>query len=103
MDSTSSTYPSSAPPSPPPMDTPESSESLGDSVMMECPVCGKAFIGLNETQIEEHVGDCLKESKSRITGNRYAVSIISSSYGEKECGICYEEFTQGKRYFCFLK
>ncbi|KAI8380893.1 uncharacterized protein BYT42DRAFT_494355 [Radiomyces spectabilis] len=70
------------------------------SVMMECPVCGKLlseYGTINEQ--EQHVQSCLNAgtSAAAVTGSRYLVYILAanSALVGQECVICFEEFEQG--------
>ncbi|KAI9251792.1 hypothetical protein BDA99DRAFT_411649, partial [Phascolomyces articulosus] len=79
------------------------------SIMMECPVCGKnldAYGGTNEQEL--HVQTCLNANTpaAALSGIRYVVYKLPSNSAlmGQECVICLEEFVEGNtmaRLNCF--
>jgi hypothetical protein len=59
------------------------------SLMSDCPSCGKSLLDLTQTQREEHLTDCLNSSSSMV-GDRYVVRTLLEN-PRRECEICFEE------------
>ncbi|KAI9199826.1 uncharacterized protein BJ171DRAFT_199050 [Polychytrium aggregatum] len=78
--------------------------SLAASVMNECPVCQTPLdhASMGEDEIAQHINDCLTGASGgrksvEIRGNRYLTQTLAEDIPNKECAICFDEFTAGQR------
>lgn len=70
--------------------------STADSLIL-CPACSTSLSDFpTEEARESHIRSCL-ESASAPLSLRYTTKTLSSDLEERECGICYEEFTKGQK------
>ncbi|KAI8092314.1 FYVE zinc finger-domain-containing protein [Gilbertella persicaria] len=68
------------------------------SLMIDCPVCGQTFLGMQKGEQEAHLQRCLNVGSPPVQSPRYIVyelSAESTQIGD-ECPICFDEFEQGK-------
>ncbi|CEP07180.1 hypothetical protein [Parasitella parasitica] len=68
------------------------------SLMIDCPVCGITFLGMQKSEQEEHLQRCLNVGSPPVQSPRYIVYQLSQESTQigDECPICFEEFEQGK-------
>ncbi|KAI8365508.1 FYVE zinc finger-domain-containing protein [Choanephora cucurbitarum] len=68
------------------------------SLMIDCPVCGRTFLGMQKYQQEAHLQQCLNIGSPPVQSPRYIVYELSSDSAQigDECPICFDEFEQGK-------
>ncbi|GAN05782.1 phosphatidylinositol(3)-phosphate binding protein [Mucor ambiguus] len=69
------------------------------SLMIDCPVCGSTFLGMQKGEQEEHLQRCLNVGSPPVQSPRYIVYQLSQDSTQigDECPICFEEFEEGKR------
>ncbi|KAL9541975.1 hypothetical protein MBANPS3_008843 [Mucor bainieri] len=69
------------------------------SLMIDCPVCGSTFLGMQKGEQEEHLQRCLNVGSPPVQSPRYIVYQLSQESTQigDECPICFEEFEEGKR------
>ncbi|KAI8375786.1 FYVE zinc finger-domain-containing protein [Blakeslea trispora] len=67
------------------------------SLMIDCPVCGRTFLGMQKYQQEAHLQQCLNIGSPPVQSPRYIVYELSSDSAQigDECPICFDEFNQG--------
>ncbi|CAO3644358.1 unnamed protein product [Mucor hiemalis] len=68
------------------------------SLMIDCPVCGSTFLGMQKNEQEEHLQRCLNVGSPPVQSPRYIVYELSqdSTQVGDECPICFDEFEEGK-------
>ncbi|KAG2213225.1 hypothetical protein INT46_001586 [Mucor plumbeus] len=68
------------------------------SLMIDCPVCGSTFLGMQKGEQEEHLQRCLNVGSPPVQSPRYIVYQLSqeSTQIDDECPICFEEFKEAK-------
>ncbi|KAK4510531.1 kinase-regulated stress-responsive transcription factor skn7 [Mucor velutinosus] len=69
------------------------------SLMIDCPVCGSTFLGMQKGEQEEHLQRCLNVGSPPVQSPRYIVYQLSqeSTQIDDECPICFEEFEAGDK------
>ncbi|KAI8647484.1 FYVE zinc finger-domain-containing protein [Parasitella parasitica] len=69
------------------------------SLMIDCPVCGTTFLGMQKNEQEEHLQRCLNVGSPPVQSPRYIVYQLSQDSTQigDECPICFEEFEQGDK------
>ncbi|EPB86994.1 hypothetical protein HMPREF1544_06212 [Mucor circinelloides 1006PhL] len=67
------------------------------SLMIDCPVCGSTFLGMQKSEQEEHLQRCLNVGSPPVQSPRYIVYQLSQESTQigDECPICFEEFEEG--------
>ncbi|KAI8979844.1 hypothetical protein BDF20DRAFT_871986 [Mycotypha africana] len=74
------------------------------SLMIDCPVCGNSFLGMQKMEQEEHLKQCLNVGSPPVHAPRYIVYKLkeeSTQIGD-ECPICFDEFEEGT-FFLYAK
>lgn len=69
------------------------------SLMIDCPVCGSTFLGMQKNEQEEHLQRCLNVGSPPVQSPRYIVYELSqdSTQVGDECPICFDEFEEGDK------